>query len=275
MNPKSKKDAYRQQVVEYLIRLYQENHPYSREILTTLVRRFRSDFKRWAARYRCKYYRYRPNIPAKDYEAVIMSCLPRAAQNYDFTANTLFSTYLHAYANYACKNYANENGDFLKVFNKRKNKSKPTSNLNEEQQTEQSTKPNAKQQKDDSDENAAVYALPFEDLTTRDYAAYDAERFYHRNQRQETQRNMELLQCLLDDMKNSSSIVEKKQATRIRAFMNHILMGGSKKSFCDITGTHRATLDASLTAIRKKILQKNIFFRTSFRIGVHNHYAIS
>lgn len=256
MASESKNGAHCQREAEYLIRLYQENHSYSREILAALVRLFYPFFKYWAAKYRSKYYKYRPDIPAKDYEAVSIGCLPRAARNYDFSAKTRFSTYLSAWVKHACRNYANENGDFLKVFKKRKRRSKSASNLNDEQSAEQTTSPNVKQQKDDSDENAAVYAIPFEDLTTRDYAAYDAECFYRMNRRQEIHRKMDQVDKLLADMHKSSLAVLRKQADRIVAFKEHVLMGGSKKSFCDVTGISRSTLDMSLIAVRERLLHE-------------------
>lgn len=198
---------------------------YPTEVLATLAAWYRPVLKQWASKFRSEFYR--PDIPLRDYEAVAISSLADAAKNFDSTANTRFSTYLYAYARNECQRLAYNTSNNFRVF-------KPCKKKNRE----------------------ATDAIPFEKLTVQDFNTYNDITFYHRSQLLESQRRIEQFYNMLRHMSNSTSAVAKKQATRVQELAHHVLMGGTKKSFCDASGTNRGTLDEALMAIRAKLLKE-------------------
>ena len=77
--------------------------------------------------------------------------------------------------------------------------------------------------------------------------AYESDRKSRRLYDLYVQGKVDRIQKVLEDMrKDGQSKVLKKQAKRVEGLKEHVLRGGTKKSYCDATGTSRSTLDASL-----------------------------
>lgn len=140
----SPQNDQRQSEAVLLAKNYQK---YPREVAAALVARYRPDAKSWAARFRKEYRKWRPSIPARDYEAIASACIQIAAKNYDSGKGASFKTYWEHYVKWECYHYAKENGDYLKVFEQRKCRD----DLDEEKAT-----------------NTAVYAIPWDELTDGD-----------------------------------------------------------------------------------------------------------
>lgn len=213
---------------------------YPREVVAALAARYRPDLKRWAA-----YFRYRrPSIPARDYEAVALGSIPSAARTYDSSKGACFGTHLYNWAKWACLRYANENGDYLKVFGPRKRRD---------------------DQDEEKDKIPAVFAIPWDDLTDRDlaYAAETDENPRREREQKEARKTIQQFREFLNELlevrglqENQNRLtVPQKRAALALEYMSFFLehaddpsMGRfMKKDFCASKGKKgRETLDNAL-----------------------------
>lgn len=249
MNTKTRED-YRQSKAEHLIRKYQSDPKGHREAVTLLVDLYRREIRDWSSFFYRRNYAFRPENSLKDYEGVATTAILMAARKYDCDDEAYFKTFLRYYVRGECLKLVRETGNTLKMPRPKKKQVKPGEGTCEKYSKKK-------------EEREKYKAISFDDVSVEDMQAYDSVRKYRRQHDLDAQRKVALLQEILEGILiESSSAVLKKQAKRVEMLRKHILMGGTKKSFCDATGTHRPTLDASLEAICRRALQERFSIYT-------------
>lgn len=227
-------EAVRQEKAEYLIKKYQSDPWGYREAITLLVDFYRDDIKDWSDYFYRRNYAIRPENSSMDYESVATTAVLYAARRYECGSEASFRTFLRYYVVGECLEFVRDTGNSLKMPRPKKKSGTPDEDTHQKYGEEQ-------------DERKKRRSISFDDASAEDMRAYESDRKSRRLYDLYVQGKVDRIQKVLEDMrKDGQSKVLKKQAKRVEGLKEHVLRGGTKKSYCDATGTSRSTLDASL-----------------------------
>lgn len=237
-------EAVRQEKAEYLIKKYQSDPWEHREAITLLVDFYRNDIKNWSGFFYRKFYANRPENSSIDYEGVATTAVFYAAGNYDCESEANFKTFLRHYVVGECLELVRDTGNSLKMPRPKKKSGTPNEDTHEKYGEEQ-------------DERKKRRSISLDDASAEDMRAYESDRKSRKQHDLYVRGKVDRIQKVLEDMrKDGQSKVLKKQAERVEGLKEHVLRGGTKKSYCDATGTSRSTLDASLLAFCERFIQE-------------------